>query len=381
MEKLKLLIADDEPGMRKGAGKVLRNFSINISEDNGETGFIIHEAPDGKEVMEKLEAESFDLLLLDYKMPELSGLEVLEQIIEKKIDVLTVMVTAYASLEVAVSATKNGAFDFLAKPFSPDELKRVVTKAARHLLARRQARQLAEEKRKVRFQFISVLAHELKAPLAAVDSYLKLMDKRIAGEKIDDYDKIIKRSIIRIDGMRKMIFDLLDLTRLESGQKKRELKHCNVVEAAKMSIETMAMQAKARGIEIDLKSDEQILLTADSGELDIIFNNLISNAVKYNKDNGKVDVEIEKNNDDIIISVSDSGFGMTEEEQEQLFGEFVRIKNDNTRNILGSGLGLSILKKLVKLYDGTINVQSEKDVGSTFTVMLKDRPSEAVGEN
>jgi len=378
MESLSVLIADDEFGMRRGAAKVLKRYRIEIEDPHSEVEFVTEEAVDGSEAYEKLQNNKYDLVLLDYKMPGLTGLEVLDKIREEKMDVLPVMVTAYASLEVAVSATKNGAYDFLAKPFTPDELKSVVKKAAQSLIAQRKARELAAEKRRVRFQFISVLAHELKAPLAAVDSYLQLMKRHIAGEDISSYDHIISRSIIRVEGMRKMISDLLDLTRLESGQKKREVKEINIIDAVQMAIENVALVAQERDIRINLHSADKIIFWADSGEMEMIFNNLISNAVKYNKDGGTVDIRIELQKDNLTIDVQDTGFGMTREEQDRLFGEFVRIKNENTRNVMGSGLGLSILKKIALQYNGKVSVKSEKEVGSTFSVILKNEPPEVV---
>jgi signal transduction histidine kinase len=290
------------------------------------------------------------------------------------------MVTAYASLEVAVSATKNGAYDFLAKPFTPDELKSVVKKAAHSLIAQRKARELAADKRRVRFQFISVLAHELKAPLAAVDSYLQLMKRHTAGEDISSYDHIVGRSIIRVEGMRKMILDLLDLTRIESGQKKRETIEINVIDAVQTAIENVTLAAQEREIQINLHSADEILFWADAGEMEMIFNNLVSNAVKYNKDGGSVDIRIELKNNILQIDVSDTGYGMTQEEQERLFGEFVRIKNENTRNVMGSGLGLSILKKIAMHYGGRVSVKSEVEVGSTFSVNLKNEAPQMVAD-
>ena len=97
-----------------------------------------------------------------------------------------IMITAYASLETAVTATRRGAYDFLAKPFTPEELRGAVRKAARHLILQRQARRLAEEKRQVRFQFISVLAHEMKAPIAAIEGYLQMIRERALGESLGD---------------------------------------------------------------------------------------------------------------------------------------------------------------------------------------------------
>ena len=294
----------------------------------------------------------------------------LEQIVSRQTEMLTIMITAYASLETAVTATKRGAYDFLAKPFTPEELKNAVRKAASRLILTRQARKLADEKRKVRFQFISVLAHELKSPLAAIEGYLQIMKSHTAGAEIVAYDQIVDRSLIRLDGMRKLIIDLLDMTRIESGEKQRELSEMDVVAAARRVIENNLPEATRRGITIELHNDKPLPMTADSGELEIILNNLISNSVKYNRDNGRVDIRIVAQEDHLVLTVSDTGIGMTHEEAEKLFNDFVRIKNDKTRNILGSGLGLSIVKKLAQLYGGEATVTSQPDVGSTFTVTL-----------
>ena len=133
------------------------------------------------------------------------------------------MITAYASIETAVTATKRGAYDFLAKPFTPDELKSTIRKAAARLILAKQTRKLAEEKRQVRFEFIRVLGHELKAPLNAVEGYLRMFKDRSLGDDPAAYDEGIDRSLMRIDGMRKLIADLLDMTQIESGRKNRQL--------------------------------------------------------------------------------------------------------------------------------------------------------------
>ncbi len=133
----------------------------------------------------------------------MSGLDLLSQLSSRHLDILTIMITAYASIETAVTATKQGAFDFLAKPFTPSELKETIYKAAKHLIFMRQAHKLAQEKRKVRFEFISVLAHELKAPLAALDGYLNVLKERAAGDNPEVYDHMIDRCLTRIQGMRK----------------------------------------------------------------------------------------------------------------------------------------------------------------------------------
>ena len=235
----------------------------------------------------------------------------------------------------------------------------------------RHTRKLELEKKKVRFEFIRVLGHELKSPINAVEGYLHLMDQGIEGKLPEAYDKMITRSLIRIKFMRKLITDLLDLTRIESEEKKRELTYVDVYEVARESIESMTSSAEERNISINLLNDQHLRIFADRNEIEIIFNNLISNAVKYNRDGGRVDVKIKAINQKVQISVEDTGIGMTDEEVKILFGEFMRIKNKKTSNISGSGLGLSIVKKIASLYSGETHVVSEPDVGSTFTVILK----------
>jgi signal transduction histidine kinase len=114
-----------------------------------------------------------------------------------------------------------------------------------------------------------------------------------------------------------------------------------------------------------------VLFHADAGEIEIIFNNLVSNAIKYNQDGGSVEIVITDEPSQVRIAVRDTGIGMTAEEIGKLFGEFSRIKNEKTRNILGSGLGLSILRRLAALYQGVVEVESQTGEGSTFTVILR----------
>ncbi len=371
METLRILITDDELGMRLGVGRTLRGFTIQVPDVNGEVGFTVEEAESGEAALEIIKQSPPDILLLDHKMPGISGLDVLDVLGSMQLDMLTIMITAYASIETAVTATKRGAYDFLAKPFTPDELRNTVRKAASRLILAKQARKLAEEKRQIRFQFIRVLGHELKAPLNAVEGYLRMIQDKALGNDLDAYGEIVGRSMVRIEGMGKLIADLLDLTTIESGQRTRQLAELDVAAIARASIETMQPAAKERKITVKLHSPATVKMTADRYEIETIFNNLISNAIKYNRDAGRVDVKLHQAADRVTIAVTDTGIGMTHDEMTKLFGEFVRIRNERTQNILGSGLGLSIVKKLALLYNGDATVESDLDVGSTFTVTLR----------
>jgi signal transduction histidine kinase len=370
MEKLRTLVVDDEIGMRLSIKRVLDKYQLTLPEVDDEVYFEVDVAETGEEALEKIEIDPPDILLLDYKLPGISGLEILDKLASRESEMIIIMITAYASIETAVIAVKRGAFDFLAKPFTPEELRKNIAKAAQKLILARQLRKLAREKHQVRFQFISVLGHELKSPLNSIQGYLEIMKKRVQGDDLATYDNMLDRCFVRIQGMRKMIGDLIDLTQIESGQKRREFKVIDINDVVRQVVETTLPDACEKNITLNLSTNGPIMMNCDSGEIEIILNNLISNAIKYNKPDGKVEIQIGKDGERIRISVADTGIGLTEEEAGRLFKEFVRIKNEKTRNILGSGLGLTIVKRIAMLYNGNVTVKSQPDMGSTFTVML-----------
>ena len=226
----------------------------------------------------------------------------------------------------------------------------------------------------MRFNFISVLAHELKAPLNAIEGYLKILRRPTSAQSACT---MIERSLVRLDGMRKLIFDLLDLTRIESGQKQRELRRAWTCARARPRGHRPLRAPRPSGASISHRRSRAAEPVEHgrptAGEMEIILNNLVSNAVKYNRDGGSVDGRVwSARTARCTIQVADTGIGMTPEESAKLFNEFVRIKNEDTYKILGSGLGLSTVRKLAQLYGGDATVKSEKGKGSIFTVTLRD---------
>ncbi|HEY3382415.1 MAG TPA: ATP-binding protein [Vicinamibacterales bacterium] len=378
METLRVLVVDDETGMRMAIARVLSTFTVRVGDQTeAAVNFDVQTAETGEEALERMAAAVPDIVLLDLKLPGISGLDVLRQISERNIQTLTVMITAYATLETAIDATKRGAHDFLPKPFTPDELRVAVRRVVKHLMVQRQARQLALEKRQVRFQFISVLGHELKAPLAAIEGFLQILKDGTAGTDPVVQAQVVDRALARAGGMRRLISELLDLTRIESGQKRREFSQVDVREVAQAALDTAATAAAERRVSLALHAPEHVWIVADRGELEILFNNLVSNAVKYNRDGGRVEVCIEPTDTGVRFQVADTGIGLSPDEAGRLFQEFVRIKNDRTRAIPGTGLGLSIVKKLAQLYGGDVTVESAPNVGSTFLVVLHAQSAQA----
>jgi signal transduction histidine kinase len=374
METLRVLITDDEPGMRLGVRRVLRDLRIEIADIAATAVLEIEEADCGETALEMIAHQPPDILILDHKMPGISGLDVLDQIKDSDGDLLTIMITAYASIETAVRAVKRGAYDFLAKPFTPDELRNTVHKAAVRIILAKQARRLAEERSQVRLQFMRTLSHELQAPLGAVTGYLDMLQNRLHGDSLAEYDPLLRRSQDRLTEMRRLIEDLLAMTTVESRSRQRQLTTLDVQAAVREAMETLSSVAAAQNVDVKLHGDAAITMTADPVELGMIAQNLISNAIKYNRPGGQVHVTVDRNGQTVTISVADTGCGIAEDQLDRLCDEFVRVKTDATRDVSGSGLGLSIVDKVARLYEGEIVINSELGVGSTFTVVLHDVP-------
>jgi two-component system, sensor histidine kinase and response regulator len=374
MAVLKVLVVDDEPGIRSGVSRILRDFHVTYPFMDEDYTFEVLDAASGEDGIIIIEKDKPDIVLLDNKLPGIQGVEVLEYIRERKYDITVAMITSYASLDVAIRATRDGATDFIPKPFTPQELKSSIENITKQLYLKRITHKMKQEGKKIRYQFLSVLSHELKAPLNALEGYLRMMQEKQAGERIDDYASHIDRSLQRIQGMRNLIMDLLDFTKIRLERKEEKIQEVNLSEVASGAIVTVRPYAIQMDVNINLEVRSETIIMADPDDMEIVFNNLISNAVKYNKFGGKAEIIIDSSDTEAILIFSDTGIGITKTDSENLFTEFVRIKNEKTRNISGSGLGLSIVKKVVELYHGTIKVDSTPDVGTIFTIRLPKKP-------
>ena len=287
MNFLKLLIVDDDQRMRESCSMLLESLKIRLPWLDDEYSFKITETGTAEDAQAIIDKEDIDILLLDQRLPGLQGTDLLEYISGKEIDVQTVMITGNATLDTAVNATRNGANEILVKPFTPEELRMAVAKAAKFLILQRIVAKLDEERKKTRFEFIRVLSHELKSPLAAVTGYLNIIKTRTLGDDLETYIPSIERSILRLEGMKRLISDMLDLTRIESGVKVRNVSEHNLAEIVADMTEGIRTQAMERKITVSSEVPD-FKITVDRVDMEIILTNLLTNAVKYNKDGGSI---------------------------------------------------------------------------------------------
>ncbi|MCJ7734709.1 MAG: hybrid sensor histidine kinase/response regulator [Anaerolineales bacterium] len=368
-ELSRLLVIDDEIGICEGIQRALEP-----------EGFQVTIAQDGKSGYQLVKENGFDLVLLDVKMPEISGLDLIGMIHDLDPEIICIIITGYATVEMAVSAIKQGAYDFLTKPFSIDtlllavnqgierrllslEVKRAArAEAEMHKLAAEKTR--LEELDRAKRQFIRLVTHELQSPVAAVENYLTLILQGYVPS--EDQKGILEQCINRMREGRKLIADLLELGHLEVV----ESFHVALVHPEEVLVQVLdecREEINQKDLDLDLEVDEDIpSITAVPEQIKSIWCNLISNAVKYTPSGGKIKVSLQVEGDSLLGVVRDTGIGINPEDQKNLFTEFFRAGNAKKTGAPGTGLGLAIVKRVIDGLNGTITAESEPGSGTTF---------------
>lgn len=381
MTTAKILVIDDEQGIRQGTKRALtaQGYQVDTAE-NGDQG------------LELIKQNSYDLILLDVMMPGISGIELIEKIHAIDPETVCIIITGYATVEMAVRAIKEGAYDFLTKPFTVDDLlivvnqglerRRLSLEAKRLQDIEQQAKKLAEEKMRLeeldraKMQFIRLVTHELQAPIAAIYTYLRLILEDYVPE--ERKKEILEKCMRRAEEQMEMIADLLELGRIQTLSGDTHAEKVQLDGVLREVIESLRPQAEEKGLELRMNIAENIPpVRGIPNRLRSVWLNLISNAIKYTM-KGFIEVTLRSENGMVIGEVKDTGIGIPEEDQARLFQEFFRASNAKSLSVPGTGLGLSIVKRIIETSGGNIWVRSQIGSGSTFGFALPvwdDSPS------
>ncbi len=370
-----ILVIDDEVGMREGCRRALIR-----------QGFQAETAENGAEGLRKLREEPFDLVLLDAMIPGMSGLEILDRIRERDPDLVCIVITGYATVELAAQAMRRGAQGFLPKPFTSDDLVSAVRSGLeeRHRrLAVREQTQREEESRELErtrqeqakldamaSRFLLVVAHELRNPAGVIKNYLQLLRAGYVAEA--ERDEIVQQIDARASQLLQMLDDLLELAHLKEVQgppKLEPVQVAGVLEAVAAQYRPLA-QAKGLAFVLDVRARPE--MPAQAAHLRSLWAHLVDNAIRYTP-SGQVSVTLSETPDGIETRVADTGIGVSNEELTRIFQEFYRGERARSEVELGTGLGLAIVCQILKLYQGRIQVDSTLAKGSTFTVTIPGR--------
>jgi len=481
----RILVVDDELGVREGCRKIL-----------AAEGYEVVTAGDGKAGLEQfLERGPFAVLLVDLLMPRMSGLELIREARQRDADILPIIITAHATIDTAVEGTRQGAYSYIPKPFTPDELllsikngleRRALSLEARRLREERERRmlELASERsrsttiisaltdgilvinserlvvlrnnaaarflpdcagREIPFpldalsspdvreivdvvlrapagymilskqiplgqstymvnvspviepdgatsgavavfsdvtelkkldtaksMFVSMVAHEVKSPLAATEGWLNLVLSGMLKHDAAEEHRMIERALVRVRTLRGMVNELLSLTAIQTGNFTLKRVAVDAAAVAAEAVESSREKAAERNIEVavDREDPGPLSLLADRDALAIIYGNLVENAVKYSRDGGHVRVHVRRDGMYATLRVADDGIGISADDCQRVFEEFYRVRGEHTAGIPGTGLGLSLVKRLAELHEGTVSVTSTLGQGSEFTVRI-----------
>lgn len=487
-DNLCVLVVDDEQAIRDGFERILTR-----------KGFRVLKASRGDKALEILEKEKISIVLLDLRMPGMDGMEVLERIRKLDEEILVIIITGHGTIATAIQAMKQGAYDFISKPFDTDQLLIIVNRAWEKIRLTREAEKLEQERRRtltdldteksrihtileylpngvivtntggrvvlmnpafrqllnldpgiktgnhiedyvpdkklcnlvmeisqgkhvdyddipdhefalsdqkylmakgqpvlgekkeclgsvvtvvditdikvldqLKSEFVAKVSHELRSPLSTIHEQLALVIKDVVGGASEHDQHILSRAKEKTQGLIALIGDLLDLSRIEEGIICHESKPIRLVESLELIVDFLKSSAKRKNqtLTLELPKEEIPELIADPFALESIFGNLITNAIKYTQNDGKIKVTVDMAGINIRVTVTDNGFGMADKHLDKIFERFFRIKDDKTRYITGTGLGLPIVKELVDTMGGFIDVESTPGKGTTFTVLL-----------
>ena len=488
VDAIRVLVVDDEQDIRDGSERILTRIGCKVLK-----------APRGDKALEILEKEGASIVLLDLKMPGMDGIEVLGRIRKMDEEILVIVITGYATVETAIEAMKLGAYDFISKPFEPDQLRIVVNRAWEKIRLTQQAEKLEEDRRRtlsdldteksrlhtimeylpngvmvtntrgqvvlmnqafrqllnldsglqlgsliddyvpdkdlcnlvmeisqgkhvdyddvpdyefalsdgkyflakgkpvlgerkeclgavlnvvdisamkvldqLKSEFVAKVSHELRSPLSTIHEQLALVIRDMVGEITEHDQHVLARAKEKTQGLISLIGDLLDLSRIEEGLICKDVKPVQVEEVLENIVDFLKTRADVKGQTLALAFSKDPLpkLTADPLALESIFGNLITNAINYTQDGGKIKVEVDMAGINVRVKVTDNGFGIEDKYLDKIFERFYRVKDEKTRYITGTGLGLPIVKGLIDSMGGFINVESTLGRGTAFTVLL-----------
>lgn len=217
-------------------------------------------------------------------------------------------------------------------------------------------------------QFTSDASHELRTPLAVIKGTLEVLVRK--ARTTEEYNAKINYCIKEVDRLNYLVDELLLLARFENQKEIIKKETINLNTLVLDSFIRHSNQIQSKSIQFTISMDDDILVQSDHYSLSIIFNNLLSNAIKYSHPKGKVSISVEENDQSVSCFIKDNGFGIPADEQEKIFGSFYRSKTVHEKGIKGTGVGLSIVKRLCDLLDITILVESQPNLGTTITLKI-----------
>ena len=360
-----ILIVDDRPENLISLQKVLQAHNFEVDT-----------ASSGEEALKKVLKTNYVLVILDVQMPEMDGFEVAEAIsgFSKAKDTAIIFLSAVnTELKFITRGYLSGGLDYITKPVDINvlllkiktfyriyEQNRKLNEIQEKLLEEIEFRKQAEHKKD---EFISIASHELKTPLTSVKGYIQLLQRSISKGDTALAESHLAKASIQLEKLNDLIVDLLDISKIESGKLKFNMKAFSADKMVNDAIEML--QHSNPDFKINKLGVSNELIYGDEMRLEQVVINFITNAIKYAPDTNQVNVTINIKDEKLYLAVKDFGIGISAEQQQRIFEKFYRVE-DNSNRFNGLGIGLYICSEIINRHGGTIGVNSVPNEGSEF---------------
>ncbi len=366
-QPVKILVVDDDNN--------LRETLVDLLEIEG---YKVYQAGSARECLEICSSEFFNIMLVDYNLPDEKGVDLIRKIRSFNQDTQIIMITAYASLNAIMEAMQESVYDFLMKPVDFDYLKRTINRALdkffleqsnKDLLAQLKTRNADLDRlNNMKSKFFSIVSHDLSNSLMTLKMSFDMLKKKLNPDE-EQHKKMMfmDESIAQIEHL---IKDLVDWAAIEKGKLRIEKTHFELTGSLRKTVEIFKARAEKRNIRVTFESSEQIPVFADEKRIRQVISNILENAVRHTPDNGQIAIVVSKIDEkNAKVSVADSGDGIEPEQAPSLFTSFAQFGDKSRVGRLG--LGLSIAKDIVLNHEGRIWAHSEGiGKGATFNFTL-----------
>jgi len=372
---LRVLVVDDELGIREGCRRALSS-----------SGFEVEVAENGPVGVARLREAHYDVLLVDAMMPGMSGLEVLQHARKIAPELVCIIITGYATVELAVQAIREGAHDFIAKPFTAELLLQVINRELERVRLKREAERvtlLEEQNRElervkaemqklaaVESRFMLTMVHILRAPVAVLQNSLQLIRKGFVPAQ--EQPAILERAEQRSGELLTILDDVLLLSQLREGISKARTETVSMSATLESALAELRGAVQERRLILSVDITERPAIIARPEHIKALWMNLLTNAIRYTPAGGQVRVKLEADPRAKVLTatIADTGIGIAPEEIPRIFEEFYRTGEAKSMQETGTGLGLSIVQQILALYRGNLELTSVPHQGSTFRFTL-----------